>query len=297
MVIARLLTVGLVSATLSTSSAQTGGLPTGKIVVLGMHVQWADGTPVETGGDNYPTDVYVVDANGKHIRNLTHDYPTNYPIGRLPDGRIVYESVPNNRMRRGASRIFSIRADGSGRRRLASGKGELLPELSPDGHRILFAHGRWLYVMRSDGTDTRPVARFGSLGRRASAQQDEYDASWSPDGKRIAFVRDFETQKAYTAHSALYVVNADGTGLRRLTKVSPKVETTNPTWSPDGHKIAFDEYNPLPTATTGGSYIMRADGTDVRRLKLPELATDRHWLPNGRIAYVVGSRVRSIDPE
>ncbi len=291
MVIARLL-VGVVSASLSVSGAQTGGLPTGKIVVLGMHAQWADGTPVESGGRNYPTDVYVVDANGKHIRNLTHDYPTNYPIGRLPDGRILYESVPNDRMRRGASRIFSIRADGSGRRQLASGKGELLPELSPDGHRILFAHGHWLYVMRSEGTHKMPLAQasFGSY-------HEGYDASWSPDGKRIAFVRGFETQKAYSAHSALYVVNADGTGLRRLTKVSRKVATTNPTWSPDGDKIAFDEYNPLPTATTGGSYIMRADGTDVRRLKLPELATDRHWLPNGRIAYVVGSRVRSIDPE
>lgn len=292
MVIARLL-VGVVSASLSVSGAQTGGLPTGKIVVLGMHAQWADGTPVESGGRNYPTDVYVVDANGKHIRNLTHDYPTNYPIGRLPDGRILYESVPNDRMRRGASRIFSIRADGSGRRQLASGKGELLPELSPDGHRILFAHGHWLYVMRSEGTHKMPLAQasFGSY-------HEGYDASWSPDGKRIAFVRGFETQKAYSAHSALYVVNADGTGLRRLTKVSRKVATTNPTWSPDGDKIAFDEYNPLPTATTGGSYIMRADGTDVRRLKLPGLATDRHWLPNGRIAYVVGGgRVRSIDPK
>src|SRR6266487_1941960 len=101
MVLARLL-VGVVSASLSVSGAQTGGLPTGKIVVLGMHAQWADGTPVESGGRNYPTDVYVVDANGKHIRNLTHDYPTNYLTGWLHDRqRILYESVPSDRMRAG----------------------------------------------------------------------------------------------------------------------------------------------------------------------------------------------------
>src|SRR6266536_61387 len=184
MVIARLLAVGLLSASLSVSSGQAGGLPTSKVVVQAMHLKWPDGSPVESGGDRYPTDIYVVDANGKNIRNLTHDHPTNYLIDRLPDGqKILYESVPSDRMPAGRSRIFSISADGSGRRQLASGKGELLPKLSPDRHRILFARGRWLYVMRSDGTHKRPLAQtnFGYYVPYAGP----YDASWSPDGRRI----------------------------------------------------------------------------------------------------------------
>jgi hypothetical protein len=51
------------------------------------------------------------------------------------------------------------KADGSGRRQLVSGKGEFLPKVSPDGHRILFARGRWLYAMRSDGTYQRRLAQ------------------------------------------------------------------------------------------------------------------------------------------
>ena len=152
MVTARLLAVGLLSASLSVSSGHTGGLPTSKLVVEAMHLKWPDGSWVEGGGRNYPTDIYVVDPSGKHIRNLTHDASTNYLIDRLPNSRILYENVPSDRMRTGRSGIFSIKSDGSGRRQLASGKGELLPELSPDGHRILFARGRWLYAMRSDGT-------------------------------------------------------------------------------------------------------------------------------------------------
>jgi hypothetical protein len=137
---------------------------------------------VESGGLNYPYDLYIVDANGKHIRNLTHDYPTNYLIDRLPDGRILYESVPNDRMRTGRSRIFSINADGTGRRQLASGTGELLPKLSPDGHRILFARGRWLYVMWSDGTHKRRLVQMSFGHYENPTPHVPYDASWSPEG-------------------------------------------------------------------------------------------------------------------
>jgi dipeptidyl aminopeptidase/acylaminoacyl peptidase len=298
MVIARLLAVGLLSATLSVSCGQTGGVPTNKVVVQAMHLKWPDGSWVESGGLHYPTDIYVVDANGKHIRNLTHDNPTNYLIDRLPDSqRILYESVPSDRMRAGLSRIFSISEDGGGRRQLASGKGELLPKLSPDGHRILFARGRWLYVMRSDGTDKTPLvqANFGYYVPYAGPN----DASWSPDGGRVAFVRGFAKQKAYSSHSALYVINADGTGLRRLTKRRPKVETMDPVWAPDGRKIGFDEYR-YPMEVSNRTYVMRADGSHVKRLKPLDGfgATAWFWLSNNRIAYQVETgRLRSIDAD
>jgi dipeptidyl aminopeptidase/acylaminoacyl peptidase len=294
MVIARLLAVGLLSATLGGTPAQGGRLPASKLVVEAMHLKWPDGSWVESGGENDPTDIYVVDPGGKHLRNLTHDAWTNYLIDRLPNGRILYESVPSDRMRTGRSRIFSIKSDGSGRRQLASGKGQLLPKLAPDGRRILFVRGRWLYVMRSDGTNNTPLART-SFGPQAP---EGYDASWSPDGKRIAFVRDFETRKAYSIHTALYVINADGTGLRRLTALRPPVKTSNPEWSPDGREIGFDEYRISPTTfstPSDGTYVMRADGTHLKHLKQLNSAADWFWLPNDRIVYDPGNgRVRSI---
>jgi hypothetical protein len=79
--------------------------------------------------------------------------------------------VPSDRIRHGPSRIFSIKADGTGRRQLATGKGA---ELSPDGHRILFARGRWLYVMRLDGSHQRPLAQtnFGYYVRPTAGPYD-----------------------------------------------------------------------------------------------------------------------------
>ncbi len=278
--IARLLAVGLLTAGLSVSCGQTGGRPAGKLVFMAMHTTWPDGSPVEWGGWNYPTDIYVVDASGEHVRNLTHDAATNYLIGRLRGSRrILYESVPSDRMGAGRSEIFSIDADGSGPRQLASGKGELLPKLSPDGHRILFTSGRrplWLYVVRSDGTHKTSLAQT-SVGPFVPSDVEPYDASWSPDGKRIAFVRGFATSKDYAIrHSALYVINADGTGLRRLTRLRSKVQTSHPAWSPDGRRIAFNEND--------RTLVMRADGTDEKRLALLD-GTDWFWLSSDRLAY------------
>ncbi|HTZ06412.1 MAG TPA: hypothetical protein VMB53_11695 [Gaiellaceae bacterium] len=289
MIIARLLAVGVLSACLSVSCGQTGGPPTSKLVVQTKHLTWPDGSPVENGGTNYPSDIYVVDASGKHLRNLTHDAATNYLIGRLSGSRrIVYESVPSDRMRAGRSRIFSMYADGSGRRQLVSGKGELLPQLSPDGRRILFARGPWVYVMRSDGTHKTALAQTSF---RHLDPVEPYDASWSPDGKRIALVRSFETPKAHSRRSALYVVNADGTGLRRLTKLRPKVLTSSPAWSPDGRNIAFNENIALRYTAATRTYVMRADGTHVTRLD--HLGDNWFWLSNDRLAYDASGYGRS----
>jgi hypothetical protein len=295
MVIARLLVVGLLSASLSVSSGHTGGPPRSKLVVQAMHLKWPDGSPVESGGLHYPTDIYVVDASGKHVRNLTHDDPTNYLIGRLPGRRILYENVPNDRMRARRSGIFSINVDGSGRRQLASGKGELLPKLSPDGGRILFARGRWLYVMRSNGTDKTRLAQT-SLGYYNPSYwpYGAYDGAWSPEGKRVAFVRGFAKKHAdgqLHPRSAIYVINADATGFRRLTKLRANVQTFEPTWSPDGRRIAFNQSSDAAIAGDR-TYVMRADGTNVRRLKQLE-GTDWFWLSNDRLAINEGGGGRS----
>jgi len=293
MVIARLLAVGLLSTSLSVSAGQRGGLPTSRLVVQAPHATWPDGSPVESGGLHYPTDIYAVDANGEHIRNLTHDEPTNYLIDRLPGGtRILYASVPSDRMRAGHPKIFSIKVDGSGRRQLASGIG---PKLSPHGHRILFARGRWLYVMRSDGTHQKALVKtnFGHYVPEVGP----YDASWSPDEEQIAFVRGFAKRQAYGSpfhpRAALYVINADGTGLRALTKVRARIKTTNPAWAPDGRKILFGEQSYDATTTDEHVFVIRPDGTHRKRLAALE-GTNWFWLTNGRIAREANGRYVSI---
>jgi TolB protein len=79
---------------------------------------------------------------------------------------------------------------------------------------------------------------------------DSWLASWSPDGARLCFASPREGK----GHTNLYIVNRDGTNLRKLTD-HPSINTS-PTWSPSGTQIAFI------SDRTGGQkiYTIGADG-------------------------------------
>jgi TolB protein len=108
---------------------------------------------------------------------------------------------------------------------------------------------------------------------------------WSPDGKRIAFD---------AVEGEIYVIAADGSGLRRLTSGYDIF----PTWSPDGRQIAFMRQLPL-----GGResrldiYVMAADGSGLRRLtEGGQQAVDPAWSPDGAlIAFVKWREIPSLD--
>jgi hypothetical protein len=81
-----------------------------------------------------------------------------------------------------------------------------------------------------------------------------WNPAWSPDGLRLVF------ESTLPGKSGVYVINRDGSGLRRLTPDS--VESIQPGWSPDGRRIVY-------TSDLGGHdeiYVMNADGSNPTRL-------------------------------
>lgn len=91
----------------------------------------------------------------------------------------------------------------------------------PPAGKIAFVSSRdgnpEIYTINTDGTD---------LTRLTNDPAIDEEPAWSPDGRRIAFVRSSE----------LHVMNADGSNVRRIFSGS---NTQNPSWSPDGTKIAY----------------------------------------------------------
>ncbi len=114
-----------------------------------------------------------------------------------------------------------------------------------------------------EGWVTRPEG-----GRPRRLELGARRASWSPDGRRIVF----------DANEEIYVVKADGTGLRRLTR--NRVADVSPTWTPDGSQILF--------LRREGLYLMKPDGTRRRRLRrTPRCASDPAFSPDGtKIVFV-----------
>ncbi|HJP67163.1 MAG TPA: protein kinase [Actinomycetota bacterium] len=110
------------------------------------------------------------------------------------------------------------------------------------------------------------------------------DAAWSPDGRRIAFA------SSRAGNWDVYVINIDGTGLKRLT-TSPATERT-PTWTEDGRSIAYmSDAGPAKNI-----WMMNADGTDQRQITREGSENfEPAWSPDGTHFVFVSGRTGNAD--
>ena len=137
------------------------------------------------------------------------------------------------------------------------------------------SEGRIAFVSDRDGDDEIYAMNADGSGLARLTNNPAYDAfpSWSPDGRKIAFVSD-----RGDGDDEIYAMNADGSGVTRLT--DNPAQDTFPSWSPDGRKIAFmsdrDDEN-------FDIYAMNADGSGLARLtNNPAYDVFPSWSPDGR---------------
>jgi Tol biopolymer transport system component len=258
--------------------------------------------PARSGGGNVARqlavsrggDIWVVGADGDGGRLLIRDA---YSPAWSPDGtRLAFVSS-----RSGDEEIYVARANGAGITRLTVLTGpDLSPAWSSDGKQLAWSRQGEIWTMRAFGPDKRRVVG------KAQAWHEHYSPSWhgarivyssnrvsnfntelfavpakrltftkggdgvlgddsmpdfSPDGRRIVFTSNRDQQ------GEIYVMNADGSGPKRLTRRAG--DDWLPRFSPDGTKIVFWQ---LPNRL----WTMNADGTGLRKLAT---GTDADWRP------------------
>ena len=236
---------------------------------------------VDAAGGNRTT--LWTSGAGRDVLCAEHD-----DLAWSPDGQTIvfaaHETCP------GQPDLFVVPADGSAQavRLLAPGANGVFPRFSPDGRRIAFLgaeaggpSGLYVAEVGSTGASAGAVAagRIGpDLG--GSPVEQVSPPHWSPDSTEIAVAVDW----VFSGIGEIVVVKADGSGQRVLATD----QAFNPSWSPDGKRIAFhrvvdpsEYWRDRPC--TMRVWVINADGSGERRLDplvdgcvLPPI-----WSPDG----------------
>jgi TolB protein len=176
-------------------------------------------------------DLYMCDADGGHLQQITHfKVAAVGPKWDVDGQHVLYTSFVS-----GAPRIYRFPASGGRHMPLARFKGlNTGARVSPDGRAVAL-------ILSLDGNPelyTLNLATSGALRLTRTPHAVEASPAWSPDGTQIVYVCDA------SGSPQLYVVDVATKRSRRLTYRG--TENVNPDWSPDG-KIAY-------TTRRGGVY-------------------------------------------
>jgi hypothetical protein len=211
----------------------------------------------ERGGD-----IYTVDP----VTGIEHAIVTGPALDVQPrwsrDGtHLVFERKLQDAA--GPGELYVVEADGSHLTLITPSPLAIVAAdedtytFSPDGREVMVVTNvlgvSKISIARSDGSGIRTL----ELGMSA------FMAAYRPPaGAQIAFVG----LATANDNGGLYVVNADGTGLRSLIQPSVDSDLGRPNWSPDGSRIAYGTWSTSAPGLTVRVHVIAADGSGDREL-------------------------------
>ena len=300
--------------TLRISSLRLSALALAVVAVVAGSASSAQATPPGRPGpiafqrfvdpqDEDSTQIFTVARPGAKPHQLTSG-GTAVNADYSADGdRIVFERRFGGRS---VDSLFTMGSDGSSHTRVPTAcsaapncLGDSAPRWSPFGNLLVFerafgpivndtAAGLDLVTANADGSNEQVILHYRSLEAQG---QEPHDAQWSPDGTRIA-VNILNTKAKPRNGSAIYVLDADGSGLHRVTPI--RLNAGNPDWSPNGKRIVFNSSYEAQAAVE--IYTVRPDGSGLARPRSARTALVRSGLVPRRATRRVRSRRGATAP-
>jgi Tol biopolymer transport system component len=225
------------------------------------------------------SDIYMIQPDGEGLKRLTDSTGEAKHPDVSAEGKIVYEDDEATR-----AVIAVAGADGRDRRVLTPSGFQGQPAWSPDGDRIVFERDagpgdNGLWTMRPDGGDLRRLTRNPYPGAECGC---DTDPAFSPDGRRISFVR---VRAESSGRGALFVMDRDARNPRRITswRLDPGIKHA---WNPDGSRIMVSSNAHPQPSESSNLYLLRPGGNGLRALTdfkggSPN-ALAGSWSPDGR---------------
>ncbi|MEY2513363.1 MAG: TolB protein [bacterium] len=227
--------------------------------------------------------LFAINPDGTGERQVTHPakrIADNHPSYSPDASRIVFERCGK------FCEAWTVNADGTAERRLGADCHKA-PPASPTakcderGAPAWSPNGQLIVMNRAYGAITRHGIKYSGLATTDTTggrfhnlviskpyAGDLRDGAWSPDGKRLVLTVNHTAKVKPANGMALFLINADGTGLHRLTPW--KLRADQGSWSPDAQRIVFRSTRRDDDTFGGGLYTIRPDGSGLTQLIAPQ---------------------------
>jgi TolB protein len=206
---------------------------------------------LDTGSNEFE-EVFVAPASGGDIRLVTSIQAPNVEnVSWSPDGQqFVFASNVD-----GDYDLYLVQVIGGNPSALTNNDAEdRNPAWSPTSNVIVFASDQ---ASPSELEIWQINTNGQNLKRLTEAENSSFAPAWSPDGESIVFLSNRRQ------NTDVFVMTADGTGERALIVRDVPREERDPAWSQDGAWISFSSNREGPVFDL---YVIRPDGTDIRRI-------------------------------